>query len=71
MAITLRFADYTTLVRDNPYKSGNPRKQTINQNLGYYIKRALGGKSVTKSDNKAVNVKVQGAIIQSYTPLKL
>ena len=64
-------ADYRTLVRDDPYKTGNPRKQTINQNLGYFIKKAVGAKSVTKSDNKAVNVKVKGSIIQSYTPLEL
>ncbi|MBK9011116.1 hypothetical protein [Novosphingobium sp.] len=64
-------ADYRKLVRDEPYKTGNPRKQTINQNLGYFIKKAVGAKSVTKADNKAANVKVKGSIIQSYTPLEL
>ena len=64
-------ADYRALVRDDPYKTGNPRKQTINQNLGYFIKKAVGAKSMTKPDNKAVNVKVKGSIIQSYTPLEL
>lgn len=63
-------ADYRALVRDDPYKTGNPRKQTINQNLGYFIKKAVGAKSVTNSDNKTVNVKVKGSIIQSYTPLE-
>lgn len=64
-------SDYETLVRDNPYKSGNPRKQTINQNLGYFIKKAVGARSQAKPDGKALNVKVQGAIIQSYTPLEI
>jgi len=64
-------SDYEELVRDNPYKSGNPRKQTINQNLGYFIKKAVGARSRTKTDGKAINVKVQGSIIQSYTPLEM
>ena len=64
-------ADYRTLVRDDPYKTGNPRKQTINQNLGYYIKKAVGARSQTKADGKAVNAKVKGSIIQSYTPLTM
>lgn len=64
-------ADYRTLVRDDPYKTGNPRKQTINQNLGYFIKKALGAKSVANADGKATNAKVKGSIIQSYTPLAM
>ncbi|MES2044566.1 MAG: hypothetical protein V4475_11850 [Pseudomonadota bacterium] len=64
-------SDYEKLVRDNPYKSGNPRKQTINQNLGHFIKKAVGARSQTKPDGKALNLKVQGAIIQSYTPLEM
>src|SRR5690348_8440373 len=39
-------SDYRSLVRDDPYKTGNPRKQTINQNLGYFIKKAVGGRSL-------------------------
>jgi hypothetical protein len=64
-------SDYATLVRDNPYKSGNPRKQTINQNLGYFIKKAVGARSQTNPGGKALNEKVKGSIIQSYTPLEL
>jgi hypothetical protein len=64
-------ADYRSLVRDDPYKTGNPRKQTINQNLGYFIKKAVGGRSVLADNGKAANVKVVGSIIQSYTPLIL
>jgi hypothetical protein len=62
--------DYAKLVRDDPYKTGNPLKQTINQNLGYYIKKTVGAKSML-ADGKPVNVKVKGSIIQSYTRLEL
>lgn len=61
--------DYETLIRDNPFKTGCPRKQTINQNLGYYIKKALGAESVELAPKKPKNVKVKGSIIQSYTEL--
>lgn len=64
-------SDYKTLVRDDPFKSGNPRKQVINQNLGYFIKKAVGARSKTKPDGKPMNVKVTGSIIQSYTPLEI
>lgn len=59
---------YTQLVKANPYKHGNREKVTINQNLGYYIKRALGAQSEMKN-GRPVNEKVTGSIIQSYTPL--
>lgn len=61
---------YEKLVGDNPFKHGNPKKHTINQNLGYYIKKALGADSATKADGSPMNIKVTGSIIQSYTPLK-
>lgn len=61
---------YEKLVGDNPFKHGNPKKHTINQNLGYYIKKALGAESATNADGSPMNVKVTGSIIQSYTPLK-
>jgi hypothetical protein len=64
-------SDYATLVRDDPFKTGTPRKQTINQNLGYFIKKALGARSVLNANGKPANVKVKGSIIQSYTPLDL
>ncbi|RYF21710.1 MAG: hypothetical protein EOO77_05515 [Oxalobacteraceae bacterium] len=61
--------DYAKLVRDDPFKTGSPLKQTINQNLGYFIKKAVGGKSVVGPNGRPANVKVKGSIIQSYTPL--
>lgn len=61
--------DYRLLVRDDPYKTGNPRKHSINQNLGYYIKRELGATSALNAVGKPENIKVKGSIIQSYTPL--
>lgn len=63
--------DYAALVRDDPYKTGSPRKQTINQNLGYFIKKALRARSVMLTNGKPSNIKVKGSIIQSHTPLKL
>lgn len=61
--------DYAKLIRDDPFKTGSPRKQTINQNLGYFIKKALAAKSVVGPNGRPANVKVKGSIIQSYTPL--
>jgi len=61
--------DYTKLVRDDPFKTGIPLKQPINQNLGSFIKKALGATSVEGANNRPKNVKVKGSIIQSYTPL--
>lgn len=62
--------DYAKLVRDDPFKTGSPLKQTINQNLGYFIKKVLGAKSVEGPNGRPANVKVKGSIIQSYTPLE-
>ncbi len=50
--------DYEKLVGDNPFKAGNPRKQTINQNLGYFIKKALGADSLLNANGRPANVKV-------------
>jgi hypothetical protein len=62
--------NYADLVGDDPYKTGNPRKQTINQDLGYFIKKSLDARSV-KVNGKPRNVKVKGSIIQSYTELEV
>ena len=63
--------DYSTLIQDDPFKTGSPRKQTINQNLGYFIKKAVGANSVVGPSGRPINTKVKGSIIQSYTPLAL
>jgi len=62
---------YRKLVRDDPYKTGNPLKHSINQNLGYYIKKELGAASITNALGRPENIKVKGSIIQSYTPLRI
>lgn len=62
--------DYAKLVGDNPFKTGSPAKQSINQNLGSFIKKALGAHSVEGENGRPKNVKVTGSIIQSYTPLQ-
>lgn len=63
-------SDYREFVRDDPFKTGVARKQSINANFGYRIKRTLGAESVMASVKRAANEKVLGSVIQSYTPLK-
>ena len=60
-------ADYEAYVGDNPYKNGNPLK-SINREIGFGIRRAIGGQ-VVKESGKPVTVKVLGEVIQSYTPM--
>jgi hypothetical protein len=62
-------ADYEALVRDNPYKHGNPRKASINKEIGYRIREAINGVVVKTAEGKPAKVAVNGAIIQSYTPM--
>ena len=59
---------YATYVGGPIHASGNPRKANLNQNLGYWIKRAIGGENELGSNGKTANEKVQNEIIQSYTP---
>jgi hypothetical protein len=63
-------AKYAAFVQDDPFKSGVPGKRDINQNIGYWIKRSLGAKTIIDNKGKPANVKVLASIIQSYTPLK-
>lgn len=59
-------ATYREYVEDDIYKHGNPLK-AINREFGFRVRAAIGGR-VKKDDNgKPINVKVTGAIIQSYT----
>jgi hypothetical protein len=62
-------ADYEFFVRDNPYKNGNPRKGSINKEIGFRIREAIGGIVVKASDGKPAKVQVADSIIQSYTPM--
>ncbi|WP_439601848.1 hypothetical protein [Devosia sp.] len=61
--------DYETYVRDNPFKSGNPRKGIINKELGFAIREAINGTTIKTADGKNAKVSVSGSIIQSYTPM--
>lgn len=60
---------YEKYVRDNPFKHGNPRKGTINKELGFRIVAGLGAFAAKKPDGKPVKVPVNGSIIQSYTAI--
>lgn len=60
---------YEEYVRDNPYKNGNPRKGPINRELGYQIKKGIGGSAVKAPDGKPEKETVTGSIIQSFTLL--
>jgi hypothetical protein len=60
--------DYEAYVGDNPYKNGNPLK-AINREIGFGIRRAIGGIVQKDDGGKAVTVKVLGEVIQSYTPM--
>lgn len=61
-----RYEDY---VRDNAFKHGNPRKGTINKELGFQIVAGVGALAAKKADGKPVKVPVNGSIIQSYTAI--
>jgi hypothetical protein len=63
-------ADYEFFVGDNPYKNGNPRKGSINKEIGFRIREAIGGKVVKASDGKPAKVQVADSVIQSYTPME-
>lgn len=62
--------DYQRYVRDDIFKHGNPRKGPINRELGWRIKNGIGADVLKDEKGKALTVKVNGKIIQSYTPLE-
>jgi hypothetical protein len=54
-------------VRENLYKHGNPRKNSINKEIGSCIRKAIGGQVTKSSDGKPIKIPVLGSVIQSYT----
>ena len=60
---------YREYIEDDIYKHGNPLK-SINREIGFRIRAAIGGEVETGPDGKAVVAKVSGEVIQSYTPMK-
>jgi hypothetical protein len=60
---------YTAYVRDDIYKSGNPRKGPINREIGFRIREGIGGTVSKGPEGKPTTKKVLGEIIQSYTPM--
>lgn len=61
-------SDYEAYVGDNPYKNGNKLKG-INREIGFGIRRAIGGVVMKDGSGKPVIAKVLGEVIQSYTPM--
>lgn len=62
-------AHYYFYVGDNIFKNGNEKKGDINRELGWQIKRAVGGEVEKDANGKTANEKVLGEVIQSFTPL--
>ena len=62
-------ADYKTYVGADIFKHGNPLKR-INREIGFRIRAAIGGEVEKDDTGAAVNAKVLGEVIQSYTPMK-
>ena len=59
-------AMYRDYVEDDVFKHGNPLK-AINREFGFRIRAAIGGKVRKDDTGKPINIKVAGAIIQSFT----
>jgi hypothetical protein len=62
-------AGYAEFVQDDIYKSGIPRKGTINREIGFRIRAAVNGTVELNANGKPVNVRVPGEIIQTYTAM--
>jgi hypothetical protein len=62
---------YRRYVGGNEFSTDNPRKTSLNQNIGYYVKRAIGAEVDQDSEGRRVVVKVSGHIIKSYTRLRM
>lgn len=60
---------YATYIGDNIYKHGNPRKGSINREIGFRIRAAIDGVPEVGADGKPIVAKVTGEVIQSYTPM--
>jgi hypothetical protein len=61
--------DYRTFIGGDPFQRDNPRKTSINQEIGMSIRRALGAK-VAKRDGKPIKTPVANSIIRSFTELE-
>lgn len=64
-------ADYRRYIEDdNEFAEKNPRKASLNQNIGYRVKRALEAELDLGAKGKKIVVKVNGELIKSYSRLK-
>ena len=64
------FAGYKRYVGGDAFASGNTRKASLNQNIGYRIKQAVGAELDLGPNGKKITVKVNAEIIKSYSQLK-
>ncbi len=60
---------YRVLVGDDIYKNGNPEKGPVNREIGFRVRRGIGGIVEKDENGKPKTTKVLGEIIQSYTPI--
>lgn len=66
-ADTAFMADYERAIGGDAMARGNPLKASLNMNLGWHIKSAVGADPAKESPRRA---QVRGLPIQSYTLLK-
>ena len=65
-------ANYRTYVRDDPYRTGNPRKTNANQTIGSRIKSELQAVDVIDEFGKPARGRAPvGMIIQTYQMLQM
>ncbi|MDR3752195.1 MAG: hypothetical protein P4K94_12010 [Terracidiphilus sp.] len=62
--------DYTALVRDDPFKTGNQRKGSINRAIGACVLKSIGGIVAKDDKERPILVPVKGSIIQKYTKME-
>ncbi|CAM5775542.1 hypothetical protein LMIY3S_05076 [Labrys miyagiensis] len=61
---------YELYVGGDMFRHGNPRKGTINREIGFRIRAAINGIVKKDANGKAATVKCNGEFIQSYTPME-
>lgn len=62
-------ADYGAYVGGEPFQRDNPKKASLNKELGMRINRALGGKVARGRNGKPITVPVKNSIIRRYTQI--
>ena len=63
--------DYAIYVEGDPYAPGNPRKNSLNKEIGFRIRKALDAEVDRDGNGKPITVEVAGSIIRRYTKFKV